>query len=81
MNKYSVSCPGCGGIYIDEIVKGFKKLIHPGYRYGDPEPQLPSPNCVPSYNYVEFQDCKHCCPETFGRCPDCFKGVPTKKPC
>ena len=84
MNKFNVKCPGCGGVYLDALIEGFSKLLHPGYRYGDPDPKLPTPNCIGSFDYISFIQCGHCCPETFGLCPECIPphtGQPTKNPC
>jgi hypothetical protein len=86
MNKYNVQCPGCDHFYNLEIVNGLKKLIHPGYTYGDPKPHLPTSKCVPFYGHIIFKQCNHCCPETFAICPECNvsgkqKGTPSDKAC
>ncbi len=84
MNKFNVKCPGCGGIYLDKMISGFSKLLHPGYTLGIPNQELPTPDCVASFDYVKFQECEHCCPETFGQCPECqapHTGAPSKDPC
>jgi hypothetical protein len=84
MNKYNVTCPGCGAVYVDVIIRAFSKLLHPGVNPSDASPKLPTPNCVAMFDYVSFKECHHCCPETFGQCPDCDPphiGYPTKDPC
>ena len=80
-NRYSVQCPGCDHFYLDQLIGGIMRLLHPGYRFGDPRPQLPTPQCIASYDYVVFEGCKHCCPETFGMCPECGNGMPSEQKC
>jgi hypothetical protein len=84
MNKYMVKCPGCANLYIDKIIDGLSKLLHTGYDFGDPQPNLPTPQCIAYFDYVKFLDCQHCCPETFAVCPECDTstvGKPSEEPC
>jgi len=83
-NKFKLKCPGCPHVYVDTLIEGVTKLIHPGYTYGDPSPKLPTARCVACVDYVLFEACQHCCPEVFAECPQCTTGVvgnPTTKPC
>jgi len=81
MNEYNVRCPGCAHDYVDLIIGGFLKLLHKNYRYGDPPESLPTPRCIGVIDYVKFQECQHCCPESFADCPKCSQGKPTKQFC
>lgn len=84
MNKYRVKCPGCGHYYVEKIFQGFSILLHPGYSVGDPKENLPTSQCVGSFDYVIFDSCKHCCPQSFAVCPECDSrpiGIPSKAPC
>lgn len=83
-NKFNLQCPGCRHIYIDTLIGNITKLVHPGTTFGERSPKMPTAHCVASYDYVLFEDCEHCCPETFGECPECTDGrvgTPTTKPC
>jgi len=84
MNRYNVKCPGCDSMYI-ETTEGTTRLIHPGVDFfGRILKALPTRFCVPSYNFVFFRACNHCCPETFGQCPECSHnpiGTPSSDPC
>lgn len=90
MNKFEVICPGCRTLYEDIVVHGLSMLLHRGLRNENDESTLPTPSCVRLYSYVAFETCGHCCPETFGECPECSLkppeinheiGVPTQTGC
>jgi hypothetical protein len=80
-NRYGVQCRGCDHYYFDRLIDGVLRLIHPGYRFGDLAPRLPTAQCIASYDYVVFEKCKHCCPESLGICPECRKGEPSEQRC
>jgi|GEM_PF-3805258 len=76
MNKFNVACPGCKGIFLHKIIKGFSKLWHNG--------PLRGPACIQSIDYVLYDDCEHCAPERFADCPECDNhkiGSPTNRKC
>lgn len=80
-NRYGVKCSRCNHYYVDQLLEGVMRLIHPGYQFGDPKPQLPTPQCIASYDYVVFEACGHCCPESLGICPECGNGQPSNRRC
>jgi hypothetical protein len=85
MNQYKVQCPGCDALYNVATDEQATRLIHPGVDLaGRILKALPTKLCVASYNYVLFKACNHCCPETFGQCPECITnpvGTPSNVPC
>lgn len=63
MSLFNILCPACGSFYKDIKQKNKSVLVHVS--------PLSNRQCVPTYGYVLFEPCKHCCPETFGECPLC----------
>jgi hypothetical protein len=83
-NKYGVRCPGCDATYIDALIQGVSMLLHKGFVWGDPNPRLPTPQCISSISYVRFKyegKICHCAPAIFNPCPDCRLGRRSDEAC
>jgi hypothetical protein len=76
MNLFRYLCPSCGGFYNDVIENGKSKLLHRGLNSSSDPSKLPTPQCIPSHDYVVFEHCGHCCPEIFAECRACKLGYP-----
>lgn len=80
MNLFNHICPVCGTVYQDVVERGKTKLVHFGLLSTADESKLPSPDCTPYHDYVNFTPCNHCCPDVFAECRACKLGYPGALP-